>query len=737
MKGRYFLYILGIVSLVWIGFVSVDLLDKKNQLSALHIFGEKDGRVLVINRPLECKIDQLSFKPPIELLGLVEKMESVFDQVKMLIISEAQNHLYIEGKIKWSKSVVRNFFGKTKISIRDLTRNSFRCGQFEVRYNHAVLYFTKSNVQRSSSSKSWLLFDRKSSASIIDFGPRKYSISDVYVKDNGCLQFITRPNSKLEGNQVDDQNLFATALPNDLANYHFYEKKYYSGLDPVYRKGPLFSWGENGFVEFEFQGEKVLMSDFIAGQEPVLTLNDLVGNLDPTASKKDGFYKNIQLTEQFPVDRSLGFYIKTMDNFVVMSSSKSVCEQVVADYRLGNTLAVRQEKIELFFASLPKNVSERSISPESTFSRTVYQDKLLETQWVNSCKERSRDFNRVSKESSTRKKEPLSFFVGGKIKDFTVLEGKGEVIAVTNDGLVSRFSGGKPSWVKELGSEVVDGIHCVDVGADGGRHFLITTKKKIHLFDNRGREMAGFPIVLNSSPNCAATFFRWKGNRFCTYVNERNELVVFDASGKMISSFKTGLSKITQRVQVWVSQKIVLAAVEGDNQCLLYNLEKKREHRRFSIDDHAHLLKYGNELFHFSVQDKMLFLMDQKGVKKSLGFESSGQIFDVRMVQDQPLILLKSGNKLQVVDFQGKLIGGSSLPNNEIEDICIAMDSKGIYSLAVVDGLSNNVYCYQLNERTIGRDSLEGSTKVSLHWYEENKCLITTVVDGYLVQYFK
>ncbi len=61
MIGRYFLLFLGLISLVWIGFVGSDLVDKKNQFSPSHIFGKEDGRVLVINRLEECSNNDLQF----------------------------------------------------------------------------------------------------------------------------------------------------------------------------------------------------------------------------------------------------------------------------------------------------------------------------------------------------------------------------------------------------------------------------------------------------------------------------------------------------------------------------------------------------------------------------------------------------------------------------------------------------------------------------------------------------
>ena len=53
MLGRYVLITLGIIALLWTGYVAIDLIDKKNELSPLVLFGKEDEKLLVIHRANE------------------------------------------------------------------------------------------------------------------------------------------------------------------------------------------------------------------------------------------------------------------------------------------------------------------------------------------------------------------------------------------------------------------------------------------------------------------------------------------------------------------------------------------------------------------------------------------------------------------------------------------------------------------------------------------------------------
>lgn len=731
MIGRYFLLFLGLVSLFWIGYVGLDLLDKKEQFSPTRIFGKNDGRVLVINRFDECSIDQLKFSLLPESRNLYLAISPHFRSLKMMVLSESQNHILIESKESWSKNKINRFFNKLNLKVSFVGRHGFTCGSFKGKYNHSLVYLSASDVKKPVLlDEKWMDIDFRASASIISFKNNKFSVSDIYVKQENVVHFVTKNSTIKRGNQIDDEQVYSMAIPNDITDYHFYEKEYYACIDQTFKKSPFYQWTESGFVQFTHNDEIVLVSDFIAGQDPVLILNELSGKEENLRS--ENYVEGIKLMKNFPENN--GFYLKMMEGFVVISNSKSACEQVVADYKLGNTLAMKKENLMKYYQNLPRNVSERFVSENSIYSRTKYRDKLLETCLAGSyISSDTKNIQLVQKE----KDESISMFVGGKVQDFIVFNGKGNIAALTGDGVFQIFSSGKSIYKKIIGNRAIGKIQLIDALSNGDKQLLCTSKNQIHLFDKRGNEVSGYPIQLESSTLNQVTYYRWNGIGYYTYVNEKNELQICDTKGKKIGAYKTGLTNITEPIDVWLSRNILLAGIKNDKQCVLYNIDKRKEYRRYSIDDKSISVKNKNELLQFSLNGNQLIYTDQKGNRKGLVNISQGEIQSIKKDLPTPTIIVKAGSKLSLVNYQGNIFSSILLPFSEIEDVDVANSSYGISLIAVVDGLNNNVYVYDLNGKQMIKKSLEGKSIVELSWSNTNEMVVSTVVDDYIVQYIQ
>ena len=73
MFGKYILYIIGIISIIWIGYVGMDIIDKENQFSPTTLFGEKDGEILIINRLSENPFQKTGFETTPENKKILSK----------------------------------------------------------------------------------------------------------------------------------------------------------------------------------------------------------------------------------------------------------------------------------------------------------------------------------------------------------------------------------------------------------------------------------------------------------------------------------------------------------------------------------------------------------------------------------------------------------------------------------------------------------------------------------------
>ena len=135
-------------------------------------------------------------------------------------------------------------------------------------------------------------------------------------------------------------------------------------------------WLESGFVELKYKDELIILTDFVDNRDPFLLLNEISQDENSTDEQTSTFFKNIQLTKTFPKDLEEGFYIYKMDEFIVLSTSKSICNQFLMSNKKNQSTT---DTTSIYLKELPKKVSERCISKKSNYSKTIYKNKIVET----------------------------------------------------------------------------------------------------------------------------------------------------------------------------------------------------------------------------------------------------------------------------------------------------------------------------------------------------------------------
>jgi hypothetical protein len=375
MISRYILILLGVISIVWIGYVGIKLVDNNEEFSPSNFFGNKDVQIVVINRIDEVSLEENSFSISQKSYELFKPISKFIENGNTIYLSKQQDQFLIFNKDKWKSEEVLELFTKANIQIEKINNSSFKGGGFLFDFRNEVLHVYTEDVEFPKlKNDKWLTFDHKASAAIIEFksAGKSFEIKDVYFNENGSIEYISKGNTQYIGNQVDDQDLFSSALPKEIDSYHFYEKDYYSNLDKVYKKGPMHYWLESGFVELKYKNEMLILTDFSDSKDPFLLLNEI--QQEDGGDESSTFFKNIQLTKNFPESKEDGFYIYKMDNFIILSSSKSICNDF-----LMSSKGIENDTSSFYLKSLPSKVSERLISSGKKYSKTIYKNKVIET----------------------------------------------------------------------------------------------------------------------------------------------------------------------------------------------------------------------------------------------------------------------------------------------------------------------------------------------------------------------
>lgn len=714
MFKRVLLGLIFLVSLIWIGIIGYGIITATDDYSEMHVFNESDGQLLIVNRPTEVNFGSIADFESSPIYEIALKLDQ--SAYKTGFFSFKRPHLILVHSISWNKDRIQSLFGSSEVNTDDAT-NSFSYGDWTGVYKKDRLYLSQGVQAKSDQPMDAYVYDKKASASILLYGSNQKieTVSDIYFKASGNVDYITRNKKITQGKQVRDEQLFGSYISRKVKSYHFYERDYYATMDEVYANGPMYKWLNAGFVEVEYAGEKVLVSDYIDGQDPILFLNDLQQTTEATSFKTP-------LTSSFP-KKGTSYSVRYLEDLVVIAQSDEICSQLVADYKLGNTISLDAKAQNRLYRELPQAVSERYVSDDIRLSKAVYNGYLLETR-----------FGRVEVQTANQD-ESMAMSCGFDIIDFHVLPGNGNVIVLGSKGELNCFNNGKSIWKKTLGSRAIGSLQIIELHGGGETHIAINTEDEIHVWSLKGESAPGFPIKLDEPASNEVKFYRWKDRSYFLVATSKNSVTQFDSEGRELTIFKSKLD-ISKRIEVWASQSRLFFGFRSASNFEMFDVEKKRSLRMFAIPTGSEAVKLPNELMHFGMSNSRIVSIDQKGTQTTFESIPDGQLLPIEYDTKNPTIIVQAKNTIHLINQKGIEFGKIRLPFNEIENVTYFTDNSGKSILSVIDGLENNVYLYNMAGTKLIDRSLEGKTKVNVSSPGKG-LLITTVVDNYVIQYFE
>ncbi|HIP32376.1 MAG TPA: hypothetical protein EYG86_06420 [Crocinitomicaceae bacterium] len=712
MLGRILLALIFIISIGWIGFVGFDILNVKSNFSPETLFSVNDGKVLVVNRSNEVDFMQITDFSDSPIATMFQELAT---ENCTAFISQKQAHLLLNNTSNWNESSIISLFSDAyNVSF---SGSNFTAGEYEGRYFKSSLYLFQGEISKNQKEALIFNYDQKASASIIEINEasKVASVEDIYFLPSGKVNYIMRDEAILQGKKVKDEVLFGGILTSKFATYHFHERDYYSTKDSTFSKSPMFQWTLNGFVVLDYKGQKVIVSDYIDGQDPILILNDLHQTQDKSVFKD-------RLLVDFP-SKGASYHIKYLEDLVVISESETTCDQVIADFKLGNTIALNKFVHNQVFGNLPKLVSERFISNDVSYSKTVYQGRILQTR-----------FGAGEKEVIIEKQETISMNCEFDIVNFVVSSGVGNVVVQGKENELACFEDGKLTWSKKFEQKIIGEIEVIDLYSNGELFTLVNTSSKIHLINSKGKYSSGFPVELEEEATNQVKFYRWKGKSYLLIALANKEIIHLDGEGRELTIFNSK-ELVSEQIDVWASQNKLFAGFSNTSFFEMFNLEKSISHRSFSLPIKTLTTKIPNELRQYGIENNSLIKLDQKGSKSKYSSFDNSQLLKIVNDNKNPILLLKSSNEIHLLNSEGIPFGLIKLAFNEVDDIdLITMNSEKTI-IGVVDGLENNVYLYHANGELLIKKSLEGQRKVQLE-NSAGSIQVTTIVDQFIIQYF-
>jgi hypothetical protein len=730
MFARYFFIALGIASLLWVGYVAADLIDQRNAFAPTSVFGKEDGKVLIVNRMDEAEISILPFKTIAKNQEIISVFKPHLKKINGLFISAARRVLLIETSGQWNKNSVNDLLKKTKLKFKSTGLKSFEAGGYEIEYHKNILYFHSPDIE-TTTSEEWANFDRKSSAVIIDFSSERPSVLEIYFRQDGKVEFITKNLNGLKGKHTDDKAIFASGLPRNISKYHFFQKDFAAYLDPIFAKSPMKEWIATGYVSLEFKGKKAIVTDLIEGRSPISILNDALKT--DLQDEQHGYFQGVALTEDFPSSLQSGFHVYVEGDHVILSEEEWVGSEMVGQLKLENTLSSEEHAMSEIYGDLPSRVSERYSDGDTRYTKTVYKFKLLETHIGNKLFENLTIPKATTKEvedEPEKDDESYTYNIDANIKDFVTFNGKGNFVALTVTGELMSYSNGRMNWVKNLNAKTIGGINYIEEY----QFILVTAKNALHLLDKTGKYITGGPVSIgNKTPSQQATQFNYKGKMYIAYPDINGNVVVYDSKRKKISAFPHGLTDVTSPVEIWVSQDKLFFGILNSSTFVMLEAEKKQEYRSFPLPGESISTISDNELFLLTSEGGKLSCVNQKGIKNDIRSAQKGKLLSSEKGRRESYLSNFNRGQIQFFGAQGAFLGKVNTDVTD-PDYWTIQTIDGVSYVSIVDGLENNAYVYELDGGKVADRSFEGSKKCMLS-RNQDELLLTTVIDKYLVQY--
>lgn len=730
MFGRYFLVLLSLVSLGWIVFVGYDLLDRRDRISPNHIFTVKDGEILIINRSDEVQAEDLDFKVNEQIKPVFDNLMKRVFQNERIYVSEKRPLIIVELARIWNADLVSDYL-MTKELEHYFSKDGDRVvmKKFQVRFKKNHLLISTDTKIEAHEAQTWPLWDGKASASIIHL-KKPLKSTNIYFRPDGTVSYQTKYGPLLNCRKIDDYDFFAQFLPAKLENYHFFEKEFAQKSKILSKSSPLYQWMEDGMVQFEYDGATCILSDYNKSIDP---MQMLLSDSDESVDMMGNRFKNVRLTNDFPRKLQEGFYIGKVGDKVLVSDKKEALERIMADYQLGNTLALDDAKAREVYGEMPKKVSERLALSNDFYTLSSYKNLLIKTSLYSFEGNAGQAPDPQGDEPEEADAEENSSFSAGQETAYLLGNG-GIVFAVGKQNEIIALSNKKQLWKVNLEGTIIGRVKLIDINENGKQQLLVSTDRKIYVINTQnGGHVNEFPLALNSQN--AVSSYRWNGRTNFLAVNTGNELVQIDENGRVLRRLKLNAQQVSDEVDVYKNGKTLTAIVTGKTRIQHVDLDRNRNGKNGAFIPQNHWqLKNESGYSYFALEGNTLNKYTLQGQKSTL---ASGKKLKVKKLYrgKEQLIAYCDGVNIVLLDNMGNTVQRIPVKMSDVEDFDVITTRNGSTYAAILEGIENNIYLVDASGNKTVDKSFEGKENVKLS-EEQGNLVITSTLDRNIIQHY-
>lgn len=708
-----------VAAILWIAYAGYELFFKDaNKIAPKHVFCEADGGVLLINRINEVKrADYLKVVESNDLSASLYAIDSLYLSYPKLriYVSANRNILILDNEDFWKRkdeNKIKAFFPQEGVNLKR-----------EGRYVRISTDFLPCENQKAL--KIFIEADKKASANYWQLADNGWKRTDVYNLDKGFFEYRSSDPGATYGKAVNEVNRFAPVLPSTLSNYTFYERFYAATKDSIFRKGPMGSWVDMGYITFNYRDHEILCSDYRSKQQPGLILIERTEQEDSINVEDEiKSFPAFKLTTDFPYSSEDRIFVMEIEDKVFFSTNKKVLQQLKIDYQLGKTLALQPKLKEELFGGLPTLANYRSVSPDRKMSLTWKQDLLFE---VNTqppraqLKEDERTSWSYSPEFKVYKIIPIPDHLR-KGTSALVMSEKGDY------ELIGPY--GNQIWKGSVSDKIVGEIRVVDVFDNDKHQFLMRTDHKVHLIDLNGNEVGGFPYKSDHKLTSGISEFVWNGTKRFLIGNEKGELIMLNSSGRELNIIQLSSNPIIEKSYALnINGNLRSWAIDKEGNQMLGYLETPAKAKEIGKTSARHFAKFDGTVIGYFEKDGEIYSQQLENQESQL--IEKGSIAHL----DEKTVAINKGSSLLFLKHDGSTSTMIDPPFNEINSIHLIEKSDEPYVL-IMDYLKNKVYLYNSLGEVVKGFPKEGRKNAYCYPNEMSERLsIYTTIENSIVCY--
>ena len=713
MKNRIVLIALGIMGLLWITYISFDLLKTDAQPNFLSFFNKSDERIVVFHewKELDRNFDNIVLPPSNEAIinSLASKMSSA-----SFYVSTTRPILVIDNKERWNKKNIETLFKNGIYPFKSKGLHRFTFGKFTGEYANNQLILYACDIDKKMNV---IQVDRKATYSIVNLLSGGNEVCDVYKKQKSTYFYRKTRIGKNQCMKHNDNKLFASIIPDKFDTYSFFDKNYLALTEPVFKNSLFPIWINHGVVILRSKNRSLAIFDFKEGQNPIQNLNERLRKAE--LNEEFAVFNEIQFSSLLNNGYEKELYVAESDGFCLVSYAKDYLDEVLTEIKMGHSLSQNQDKLAQLFQDLPKKVTARVVDSKQTKAVSVIGRYRHEVSFIKTD---------IPKENEASKdRDYFAMNPGEKVIDFEVFNERGNVIALTESNKMIGYINGLKKWEKQL-----SGNFELKANLSERKYVCLFNKNECQLIDMYGKTQFRFVSAQQIVPE----IFTLKSKKEFLVVTSPNNFSIFNDQGSIIKQFSCAGTIKDMSVQK-TKKGTQMAMVLTNKMLYSIDLSKRKTILKMGVDSLYRLAKDRSGVFAINYQKGYLNSIDLQGKKSTYSVGNFSNDYKVFSINSGINVVLKNQNSLSVFDVNGKRKWNAKFDVNEISDIEAYDNPTGKISYVLLDGIENELYLLDNKGEIIDNSSKHGEQRLQLSGFGVRGFSITTYLGSFLIQYNK